>query len=297
MHALTRYFLLFLLVGQVLRAEAQDFDASASLSGTYLYSGGNNAETVFYGPSAGIGYQLSEPLHFRADFQHTQGRLLYDGLGGIAKQSMTGVSPGLSWDILESLNLDAEYTFRLGENSYAEHEGALALEYFGFNWVRFGGDASYSTRDYVFPTTGRAIGANTSALALDVTATPASWIELPVTASYVRSEFSTNNTPYSIYSASGGLTLILAERKLRIGAAFSPGFDSSNYTLLAGDLRIGYKVNEHVSFRGYASITTYSFTSSATAKGKRQSGNAVNPLGNSDTFDIILVGLATSYNF
>ena len=140
---------------------ATDWDMSAGFSGTYLNSGGNDAETIFWGPSAGLGYQISEPLHLRGDFQHTQGRLLYDGLGGIAKQSMTGFAPGISLDLLDDLNLDAEYVFRFGENNYAEHEAMLALVYSRFEYVRFGGDVFYGKRDYIFPATGRAVAANT----------------------------------------------------------------------------------------------------------------------------------------
>lgn len=276
---------------------ATEWDMSAGFGGTYVYSGGNNAETTSWGPSAGVGYQLSEPLHIRGDLQHTQARLLYDGLGGIAKQSMTGVGPGISWDILEDFNLDAEYVFRFGENSYAEHEAALALVYSRFEYIRFGADASYSRRDYVFPVTGIAVASSSRAFTLEVTPTPNSVIELPLSASVVTSEFSTNNSAYSVYTGSGGVTLAVADRRLRIGAGFSPGFDSSNYSLLGGDFRIGYKINQHLGVRAFASYTSYSFTASQSAKGKRQSGAAVNPLGNTDSFEIIVVGLSTTYNF
>jgi hypothetical protein len=278
-------------------AADESLSLSAGIGATYVKSGGNNAETTSWGPSAGIGYDLAEQLNIRGDLQHTQGRLLYDGLGGIARQSITAVAPGISWDILEYLNLDAEYAFRFGENNYTEHEGSLALMYSYFDFVRFGGDMSYSTRNYVFPVTERAIAASTTAFTLDVTGIPTDSIEIPVSASLVTSDFSTNKSAYSVYLGSAGLTLILAERRLRLGAAFTPGYDSSNYTLLGGEARASYKVSQHIGVRAFASFTTYSFTASTSAKGKRQSGAGVNPLGNSDSFDIVIVGLATTYSF
>lgn len=297
MKYLSKGLLLVCVAVAPINAAAENFSASAGFAATYVKSGGNNAETTSWGPSAGLGYDVSEEVNARADIAHTQGRLLYDGVGGIARQSMTGMSPGISWDILEYLNLDAEYTFRFGENSYKEHEATVALIYSYFDYVRLGSDLSYSQRDYVFPVTERAISANTTAYTVDVTAIPAAIIEIPLSASMVTSEFNTNKSAYTVYTGSAGLTLILLERRLRLGAAFVPGFDSSNYTIMGGDLRAAYRLTQNISLRAFASITTYSFTASTSAKGKRQSGGGVNPLGNSDSFDIIIAGLATTYSF
>lgn len=276
---------------------AGEWDASAGLGGTYLNSGGNDAETFYWGPFAGVGYQMNDDLHLRGDVRHSRDRLLYDGLGGIARQSFTGLGPGISWDFSENWNFDAEYKFRFGENSYTEHEIATALEYSGLKRLRFAGDVGYSNRSYNFPATGVAIRTNSTSYTLEAVPELTDWLELPVTGNIFTSSYSTNSSAYTVYSFSAGANVFLAERRWRIGAAVSPGRDSSNYTLLGGDLRVRFRATDNISLRAFASITSYSFVTTQTAKSKRASGTAVNPLGNSDSFMITTVGLDATYSF
>lgn len=277
--------------------EPSDWDFSAGLGGTYLYSGGNDAETFYWGPYASIGLQVTDMLGLRTEARHSRDRLLYDGLGNVAKQAQTGLSAGLTCDLTENLIVDADYRFRFCENFYREHEGSAAFEYDGFKVIRLGGDAEFGSRSYVFPGSGTAISALSRSSSLDVVPVPAPWLELPLSASITSSEFSTNSSVYTVYLFSAGTTFYVFDRRLLLGAVFAYGRDSSNYTIMGGDFRVRFRATKNITLRATASIATYSFTSTATARGKRQVGSSVNPLGNADSFSISSVGFDVSYTY
>ncbi|MFZ5627695.1 MAG: hypothetical protein ACOY5B_01100 [Spirochaetota bacterium] len=277
--------------------EQSDWSYSAGIAGTYLNSGGNDAQTFYWGPYATVGLQATESTGIRAEARHSRDRLLYDGLGNVARQSMTGLGMGLSFDATDHLVFDADYKFRFGENAYGEHEGSVAAEYDGLSIIRFGGDAEIGRRSYVFPGSGTAVSALSRSFTLDVVPVPAPWLEVPLSASISSSEFSTNASVYTVYLFSAGTTFYLFDRRLVLGAAFAPGRDSSNYTIMGGDFRVRIRATDNITLRATASVSTYSFTSTATARGKRQAGASLNPLGNTDSFSISTVGFDVSYNY
>ncbi len=277
--------------------EMSDWDFSAGLGGTYLNSGGNDAQTFYWGPYANVGLQLTDNFGVRTEARHSRDRLLYDGLGNVAKQSQTGLGAGVTLDLTENLAIDADYRFRFGENSYREHEGSVAVEYNRLKSLRFGGDVEFGSRSYVFPGSGTAMSAVSRAYALDVVPIPAAWLEIPLSASISSSEFSTNASVYTVYLLSAGASIYLLDRRLLLGAALAPGRDSSSYTIMGGDFRVRFRATENISLRANASISTYSFTSTATSRGRRQAGASVNPLGNADSFSISLVGFEVSYHY
>jgi len=276
---------------------AGEWDASVGLGSAYLNSGGNNAETFYWGPFVSAGNQLTDNLHLRADLVHSRDRLLYDGLGGIAKQSWTAIGPGVSWDFAEGWNLDGDYKFRVGENNFREHEFAAALEYAALSKVRFAWDIVYGTRSYTFPQTGTNISAQSTSFTLEVVPRPENWLEFPVSGNISTSSYNTNQSAYTVYMLSLGASVFLADRQWKIGAAVTPGRDSSSYSILGADLRIRYRVTDNISLRLFASVTSYSFSQTQTARSRRSTGAALNPLGNSDRFSITAVGLETSYSY
>ena len=294
---LLRYIFVILPLALATVVYSGEWDASAGFGGRYLNSGGNNAETFYWGPFASVGNQLTENLHVRADLRHSRGRLLYDGLGGIARQSWTAIGPGVNWDFAEGWNLDGDYKFRIGENNFREHEFAAALEYAALSKVRFAGDIVYGTRGYTFPRTGTDISAQSASYTLEVVPRPVDWLEFPVSGNIASSSYNTNKSAYTVYMLSLGASVFLADRQWKIGAAITPGKDSSNYSIIGGDLRIRYRATDNIALRFVASVTSYSFSQTQTAKSKRSSGTAVNPLGNSDSFNITAVGLEASYSY
>ncbi|MFO1479520.1 MAG: hypothetical protein U1F40_04905 [Turneriella sp.] len=294
---LLRYIFVILPLALATVVYAGEWDASAGFGGTYLNSGGNNAETFYWGPFASVGNQLTENLHVRADLRHSRDRLFYDGLGGIARQSWTAIGPGVNWDFAEGWNLDGDYKFRIGENNFREHEFAAALEYAALSKVRFAGDIVYGTRGYTFPRTGTDISAQSASYTLEVVPRPVDWLEFPVSGNIASSSYNTNKSAYTVYMLSLGASVFLADRQWKIGAAITPGKDSSNYSIIGGDLRIRYRATDNIALRFVASVTSYSFSQTQTAKSKRSSGTAVNPLGNSDSFNITAVGLEASYSY
>lgn len=277
--------------------EQSDWDYSVGLGGTYLNSGGNDAQTFYWGPYATMGLQVADMIGVRAEARHSRDRLLYDGLGNVARQSVTGLAPGLSFDVTEHLIIDADYKYRFGENAFSEHEGSVAAEYDGLKIIRLGGDAEISRRSYVFPGSGTAVSALSRSYTLDIVPVPAPWLELPLSASISSSEFSTNASVYTVYLFSAGTTFYFFDRRLVLGAAFAPGRDSTNYTIMGGDFRVRFRITDNITLRTTASVSSYSFTSTATARGRRQAGASLNPLGNTDSFSISTVGFDVSYTY
>ena len=111
------------------------------------------------------------------------------------------------------------------------------------------------------------------------------------------SEFSSNSSVYMVYLSSAGTTFYVFDRRPVPGAAFAPGRDPSNYTIVGGDFRVRFRATENITLRATASIATYSFTSTASARGKRQAGSSVNPVGNTDSFSISSVGFDISCTY
>ncbi|GAB4445431.1 MAG: hypothetical protein OHK0011_27220 [Turneriella sp.] len=277
--------------------EQPDWDYSAGLGGTYLNSGGNDAQTFYWGPYATVGLQLTDMVGVRAEGRHSRDRLLYDGLGNVARQSMTGLGMGLTFDVTDHMLVDADYNYRFGENAFSEHEGSVAVEYDGLKIIRLGGDAEISRRSYVFPGSGTEVSALSRSYTLDIVPVPAPWLELPLSGSVSSSEFSTNTSVYTVYLFSAGTTFYMFDRRLVLGAAFAPGRDSSNYTIMGGDFRVRIRATDSITLRATASIATYSFISTVAARGKRQAGASLNPLGNTDSFSISTVGFDVSYSY
>lgn len=273
------------------------WDFSAGLAATYLQNGGADVATTYWGPRATAGYQATESLHARGELSYSQNRLIYDGQGGVARQSQSQIATGLGWDASEKWNFDLEYGFTFGENAYADHAVAATVEFLPIDNLTLGADASYGSRSYNFPVSNLAVAATSTAYSLDIVPQFDNGFSFPVSGMITSSRYNTNASAYTVYSLSAGTEYRTGDNKWLLGANIVPGRDSSNYTIIGADMRVRLRLTDHLAIRVFASYTSYSYTVTQTSKGKKQSGSAVNPLGNSDTFAIGYAGVDTTYYF
>lgn len=273
------------------------WDFSAGLAATYLQNGGADVATTYWGPRGTAGYQATESLHARGELSHSQNRLIYDGQGGVARQSQSLLATGLGWDASEKWNFDLEYGFTFGENAYKDHAVAATVEFLPIDNLTLGADASYGSRSYNFPVTNLAVAATSTAYSLDIVPEFDNGFSFPISGILTSSRYSTNSSAYTVYSLSAGTEYRTGDHKWLFGANIVPGRDSSGYTIIGADMRVRLRLTDHLAIRVFASYTSYSYTVTQTSKGKKQSGSAVNPLGNSDTFAIGYAGIDTTYYF
>jgi hypothetical protein len=196
--------------------ETRVWDFAAGFGGTETINTGSAIDTFYWGAFVRAGYQIADPLKARLAIRHTRNKFLYDGLGGIAKQSHTAFSPGISWDLSEKLSFDAEYNYRLGENSFQEHAGTLAAEYLPFSFMRFSVDGSYSQQNYIFPDSGVKVSQRSINLTLEPAILLSKQIEFPVLLSYLNSRYTTNKTIYVATTAAPGFTFRSHDRLFHI---------------------------------------------------------------------------------
>lgn len=277
--------------------EKGPWEFSAGMGGTASLNTGSSAETFYWGPFMRADYEIIEPLKARLGARHTENKFLYDGLGNIAKQSNTGISPGLNWEITDTVTLDSEYSFRFGENDFREHAGILGVEYAGWNLVRFGLDGNYSQQNYNFPTSGTGIIQRSFGLSLESTFIASKQLEIPLLLTYLNSRYSTNKTIYTARTAALGVTWRTEDRKWSLSASGSVGSDSSNYSILGAEARVRFKPLEQVSIRFSAAISAYNYSAAQNSKSRIAQGDSVSPLGNSDAFNIQSAGIEAAYSF
>lgn len=277
--------------------ETSPWDFTAGIGGTETINTGRSVDTFYWGPFVRAGYQVNDAWKASLNLRRTQNRFLYDGLGGIAKQSNTGISPGISWEISESINFDAEYTFRIGENSYREHAGVLSAEYLALSFLRFNLDGSHNQQNYVFPDSGTKVSQRSFGFTLESVLVPNRRIEFPLLLNYVNSLYNTNKSTYVARTAALGFTFRSEDRSWGVTLSGMLGNDSSNYTILGGELKIRFKPIDSLSVRVTGGITGYSYTADQAGKNKKAQGETLSPLGNSDTFNIYTVGTEVSYHF
>lgn len=289
--------LVFLAMKGLVAQEISPWDISAGIGGTEIINTGSSVDTFYWGPFVRAGYQVTDPLKARLGLRHTQNKFLYDGLGGIARQSHTGISPGLSWEITDSFNIDAEYSFRIGENSYREHAGVLGTEYTAFSSLRFALDGSYNQQNYVFPDTGTKISQRSIGVTFETVLSPAKRFEIPLLVNYLNSLYNTNKTTYVARTAALGFTYRAEDRFWGFTLSGTIGSDSSNYSILGGELKIRLNPLDHLSVRITGGITRYGYSADQAGKNKKAQGETLSPLGNSDAFNIQSVGMEVSYTF
>lgn len=304
MHKIYRLlFVIFLFIGKI---HAQDTDApkspwelSAAFGGTQSANTGTAAETFYWGPSARVAYELAEPLRARLGVKHTQNKFIYDGLGALAKQSQTGFSPGLNWEITEKFSIDAEYTFRIGENDYLEHAGIVGLEWNPLGWLRLSTDFGYNRQSYRFPTTDEKVSMRSWNASIETAFVISKQFEIPLLLAIVSSRYSTNNTSYIARTATPGLTWRTADRRWSLSGGGILGSDSSKYSILGAEARIRFRVSDHIALRLSGSLSHYSYTATKANRNLRAvtDADAISPVGNSDTFDVTNIGFEVSYTY
>lgn len=277
--------------------ELSPWDFAAGIGGTETINTGSSADTFYWGPFFRAGYQISDPLRARLGLRHTQNRFLYDGLGRIARQSSTGISPGLSWEITDSLNVDAEYSFRIGENSFREHAGVVGVEYSAFSFLRFALDGSYNQQNYVFPDTSTKVSQRSIGATFETVISPVKRFEFPLMLNYLNSLYNTNKTTYVARTAGLGFTFRTEDRFWGFTVSGILGSDSSNYFILGGELKIRLNPLDRVSLRITSGVTRYSYSADQAGKNKKAQGETLSPLGNTDAFNIQSFGIEVSYVF
>ena len=279
--------------------EKKHWDLSAGFSGTESINTGSAADTFYWGPFMKMGYEISDAVHTRLGVRHTQNKFLYDGQGGIARQSNTGFSPGVSWDISEEFSLDGEYTYRLGENNFLEHAGVIALDYTGISVVRFSADMNLGQQKYDFPVSETKVSLSNFGMSFEAAFIASKQWEIPLLLSYMSFVYSTNTKAYTARTLSPGVTYRTAERRWSFFGGLVIGSDSSNYTILGVETRVRYKATENISFRLSASLNEYSYKAvqTKTGGGRVTSSAATSPLGNSSSFQVANIGLEAAYAF
>jgi|JI10StandDraft_1071094.scaffolds.fasta_scaffold114425_3 hypothetical protein len=280
-------------------AEKSPWELSAALGGTQSANTGTAAETFYWGPSAKVVYEIADPLRARFGVKHTQNKFIYDGLGSLAKQSQTGFSPGLNWEITEKFSVDAEYTFRIGENDFLEHAGIIGFEWNPLHWLRLSTDFGYNRQSYRFPMSAEKISLRSWNLALETAFVLSKQIEIPVVFSIVSSRYNTNTAAYIARTATPGVTWRTADRKWSLSGSGILGSDSSNYNILGAEARIRFRATDHIMLRLSGSISHYSYTATKTNRSARAvtSAEAISPLGNSESFDVTNIGFEASYSY
>lgn len=279
--------------------EKSPWEFSGGLSGTESLNSGSAAETFYWGPFFKGTFEFSDPLRARLGVRHTQNRFIYDGLGGLAKQSNTAISPAVNWEITESISIDAEYTFRFGENQYSENGGVLAIEYAGLRILRLSLDGYYNQQSYRFPVTETKVSVRGFGGSLEAAFLLSKQIEIPLLLSYMSSRYNTNGTTYNARTFTPGFTYRTNDRAWGFTAAGVLGSDSSNYSILGLEGRIRYYATENISIRLSGTLNHYSYTAPKTPRGGKAvtATDNVSPLGNSEAFDITNIGLEVSYTF
>jgi len=268
------------------------------LSGTQAGNTGSNAETFHWGPFTRFGYEFAEALRGRAALRHTENRFLYDGLGNIARQSHTALAPGINWEITESFSIDVEYTFRFGENQFRKHVGSVGLEYTIFRWMRASVDGAYNQQNYIFPEPALKVQNRTYSFGGEVAFIPHKQWEIALSVNRLSSRYTTNKSLYTAQSAGIGTTYCAKDRSYSVSAAGLVGTDSSNYTMLGGELRTRFSFGEHVSFRIGGTVSVYNCRANQQARNKRTtSSETISPLGNTDEFVVSSVSIEGTYAF
>lgn len=275
--------------------ESRPWDLTLGVGGTNTLNTGSSAETFYWGPFMRAGYQIGESLKARLGLRHTRDKFLYDGLGGIAKQSHTAISPGIGWDITDALTLDGEYTFRIGENSFREHGGLMAVEYAAFEFLSLGIDGSYSQQNYVFPDTSTKVAQRSIGVTFDAALKASKIVEFPLQVNYLNSFYNTNKSTYVARTASAGLTFRSQNRFWGFTVAGTIGSDSSDYLIFGGDIKLRVNPTENLSLRLTGTLTRYTFSADQTAKSKKAQGESLSPLGNTDAFYIHSLGFELAY--
>ncbi|MFO1470479.1 MAG: hypothetical protein U1F27_05500 [Turneriella sp.] len=275
------------------------WEFSGGLSGTESLNTGSSAETFYWGPFFRGTYEFSDPLRARLGVRNTQNKFIYDGLGGIARQSNTAISPALNWEITESISIDAEYTYRFGENAFSENGGVLAFEYAGLRILRLSIDGYYNQQSFRFPVSETKVSVRGFGGSLEAAFLVSKQIEIPLLLSYMSSRYNTNGTTYNARTITPGVTYRTNDRAWAFTAAGVLGSDSSKYSILGMEGRIRYRATENISVRLSGAISHYSYTAPKTPRGGKTvtSAESVSPLGNSEAFDIANLGLEVSYTF
>lgn len=279
--------------------EKSPWEFTGGLSGTESLNTGSSAETFYWGPFFRGTYEFSDPLRARLGVRHTQNKFIYDGLGGLARQSNTAISPAVNWEITESISIDAEYTHRFGENEYSENGGVLAFEYAGLRFLRLSLDGYYNQLSYRFPVSETKVSVRGFGGSLEAAFLVSKQIEIPLLLSYMSSRYNTNGTTYNARTITPGITYRTHDGAWGFTAAGVLGSDSSNYSILGVEGRTRYRATEKISIRLSGAINHYIYTAPKTSRGGKSvtSTDRVSPLGNSEAFDIANMGLEVSYTF
>jgi len=280
-------------------AERSAWDFTVGFTGTEAVNTGSSADTLYWGPFLRAAYEFSDPLRARFGVRHTQNKFLYDGLGGIARQANTGISPAVNWEITESISVDAEYTYRFGENEYRENAGVLAIEYAGFNILRLSIDGYLSQQSYKFPVTDTRVNVRGYGASFEVAYLPTKQIEVPVMFSYVNSRYNTNGTSYNVRTFSPGITFRTRDKIWSFTGAGVIGSDSSKYTIYGLEVRIRFKATEKILLRLSGALNHYSYSAPKNPRGSKAvtSAESISPIGNSEAFDLASAGLEVAYTF
>lgn len=297
------FFVILLCLGEIHAEEAavekSPWELGAALGGTQSANTGSGAETFYWGPSARVAYEFADPLRARLGIKHIQNKFIYDGLGAMAKQSQTGFAPGLNWEITEKFSVDAEYSFRIGENEYIEHAGVIGFEWSPLTWLRLSADFGYSRQNYRFPTTDEKILLRSWNAALETAFLLSKQFEIPVVLTVVGSRYNTNSAAYTARTATPGVTWRTADRQWSVSGSGILGSDSSNYSIFGSELRIRFRASDHIALRLSGSISHYTYTAAKANRGARAvtSTESISPLGNSESFDVTNVGAEVSYSY
>lgn len=271
------------------------FDLAVGFSGTNAINSAAAAETFYWGPYARIAYEVAEPLKLRLGIRNYQDRFLYDGLGNVARQSSVGISPGISWDITDNINLDFEYTYRFGPNNLLEHAQALSLDIFPTDFFRIGFVGNYGVQKYVFPNLSENVTQHYYGFMLDSAIIISKQLEFPLIANISASSYSTNNTPYSARTFSPGITVATKEKMWSFTADAIFGLDSSDYAITGVEARLRFKPWQQISIRLSASYSDYTFQGGDEGRARRNQGISISPYGNNDEYYLQSLGFDVAY--
>lgn len=288
-----------LLAEEVEQKEKSPWEFTAGISGTEAVNTGSSVDTFYWGPFAKAAYEFSDPLRARLGVRHTQNKFLYDGLGGIARQSNTGISPAVNWEITETISIDAEYTYRFGENEFRENGGVLAVEYTGINILRLSLDANITQQSYKFPETETKVTVRGFGASFEAAFILSKQMEIPLLFTYMSSRYNTNGTAYNARTLTPGFTYRTQNKLWSFTGAGVVGSDSSNYSILGTEARIRYKATDNISLRLSGAFNHYSYTAPKNPRGSKAvtASESISPLGNSEAFDIANLGLEVAYTF
>jgi opacity protein-like surface antigen len=277
--------------------EKSPWDFVVGLSGTDSLNSAAGAETFYWGPYGRIGYEINEPMKARLGVRNTQDKFLYDGLGGVVKQSTTGISPGFSWDVTDIVSLDFEYTYRFGQYSYHEHAPTVSVDVNPSKMLRFGLMGNATVQNYDFPTTDQKVTQRGYSAILDGALILSRRLEFPLVGSWYTSKYSTSKTSYTARTISPGVTLSTEDRRWSATADVILGSDSSEYSILGAEARLRYRPLDQIMIRLSYSYSTYSFQGGVAGKNRKAQGEAVSPFGNSESYYLQAIGLDVSYTF